>query len=135
MAEENIDALLGIEVPSQNEPKNKGIFDSVPEEPNTVDPYSASKGLKSASTVCLIFLWIGIILAVIGGLVFLANISDASEDYSWSAKYQARCAAGSACFLYGVVGALSSYVFSKILIGLSVMTKASEKYLHLNKQP
>lgn len=133
MAEENIDALLGIEEPSHNGSKNKGVFDNMPDEPNTVDPFSASKGLKNASTVCQVFLWIGIVLAVIGGLVFLANIGDASEDYSWSAKYQARCAAGSACFIYGVVGALSSYVFSKILIGLSVMTKASEKYLHVNK--
>ena len=129
MAEENIDAILGIEESSVSEPKKHGIFDNVPEEPTPIDPHSASKGLKNASNVCQVFLWIGVILAAIGGLVFLANIGDASEGYSWSAKYQARCAVGSACFIYGVIGALSSYVFSKILIGLSVMTKASETYL------
>lgn len=129
MADENVNEILGIEESSVSEPKKYGIFDNVPEEPTQIDPHSASKGLKNASNVCQVFLWIGVILAAIGSLVFLANIGDASESYSWSAEYQARCAVGSACFIYGVIGALSSYVFSKILIGLSVMTKASETYL------
>ena len=129
MAEENINEILGIEETSIPEPKKIEIFDNVPEEPTQIDPYSASKGLNYASNVCQVFLWIGVILAVIVGLVFLANIGDASEGYSWSAKYQARCAVGSGCFIYGIVGALSSYVFSKILTGLSVISKASETYL------
>ena len=138
MAEENVNEILGIEEP-ESQSKKFRIFDDVPETQNTdaapsvEDPNTASKGLKNASTVCQVFLWLGVLLAVIGGLVYLANIGDASEGYSWSVKYQARCAAGASCFVYGVVGALSSYVFSKILIGLSVMTRASEQYLASKK--
>lgn len=74
-------------------------------------------------------MWLGIILAIIGALVFFANIGDASGDYSWSAKYQARCEAGISCVIYGVADAIFTYICSKVLIGLSVMTKASENYL------
>ena len=131
MAEENVNEILGIEE-TEPQPKKMRTFDVVPDAPETATPEDsngASKGLKNASTVCQVLLWLGVFLAVIGGLVYLANIGDASEGYSWSAKYQARCAVGASCFVYGVSCALSSYVFSKILIGLSVITRASEKYL------
>lgn len=115
MAEENVDAILGIEESSVPEPKQHGIFDNTPKDLTQIDTHSASKGLKNASNVCQVFLWIGVILAVVGGLVFLANIGDAFEGYSWSAKYQARCAVGSACFIYGIIGALFSYVFYRVV--------------------
>lgn len=133
MAEENINEILGIEEDSSHERKTSRIFDEDPNSQHSVDPNEASNGLKSASNICQTFMWIGIIIAGIGGIVFLANIDDATSGYSFSAKYQARCAAGSACFAYGIVGAIASYIFSKIMIGLSVITKASEKYLSENK--
>ncbi len=129
MAEENLEEILGIEESAAPAPKSGGIFDNASGEEPYSDPNSASKGLVKASNVCTTFMWLGIVLAIVGALVFLANIGDASEGYSWSAKYQARCEAGISCIIYGIADAIFSYVFSKILIGLSVMTKASESYL------
>lgn len=129
MAEENLEEILGIEESAAPAPKSGGIFDHASGEESHSDPNSASKGLIKASNVCTTFMWLGIVLAIVGALVFLANIGDASEGYSWSAKYQARCEAGISCIIYGIADAIFSYVFSKILIGLSVMTKASESYL------
>lgn len=129
MAEENIEEILGIEETAPQNQKSSGIFDHVPGEDTPNEPNAASKGLIKASTVCTTFMLLGIVLSVIGALVFLANIGDASEGYSWSAKYQARCEAGISCVIYGVADAIFTYIFSKVLIGLSVMTKASENYL------
>ncbi len=129
MAEENIEEILGIEETAPQSQKSGGIFDHVPGEDTPNEPNAASKGLIKASNVCTTFMWLGIVLAVIGALVFLANIGDASEGYSWSAKYQARCEAGISCVIYGVADAIFTYIFSKVLIGLSVMTKVSENYL------
>mgnify|MGYP001029255263 CR=1 FL=1 len=129
MAAENINEILGIEEPVSQSNQSHGIFDNGSEDHNNVEPNSASKGLIKASNVCQTFMWLGIVLAIIGTLVFLANIGDAMEGYSWSAKYQARCEGGISCVIYGIADAIFSYVFSKILIGLSVMTKASELYL------
>lgn len=129
MSEENVEEILGIEETAPNSQKSGGIFDHVPGDDASNNPNAASKGLIKASNVCTTFMWLGIILAIIGALVFLANIGDASEGYSWSAKYQARCEAGISCVIYGAADAIFTYIFSKVLIGLSVMTKASENYL------
>lgn len=129
MAEEKIEEVLGIEDSKPAVSQSNSIFDQIPEYDTSKDPNEASNGLVTASKVCFTFMWLGIILAVIGGLVFLANIGDASEGYSWSAKYQARCAGGVSCLIYGIGDAILTYIFSKILIGLSVMTRASEEYL------
>lgn len=128
MAEENIEEILGIEETATKNNKSEDIFDQ-----NAIDnyneSYTASYGLTKASNVCKVLMWLGIILAIVGALVFLANIGDATDGYSWSAKYQARCEAGTSCLIYGVTDAIFSYVCSKILTGLSVMTRASETYL------
>ena len=129
MAEENIEEILGIEEPNGAATKSNGISDRGRGEDTPQDPNDASRGLIKASNVCMTFMYLGIFLAIIGALVFLANIGDATEVYSWSAKYQARCEGGIYCVIYGVADAIFSYVFSKILLGLSVMTKASESYL------
>ena len=129
MAAENINEILGIEEPLSQSNQTQAICDNGSEDHKNVEPKSASKGLIKASNVCQTFMWLGIVLAIIGTLVFLANIGDAMEGYSWSAKYQARCEGGISCVIYGIADAIFSYVFSKILIGLSVMTKASELYL------
>ena len=97
-------------------PKSNGIFGNVPESQTHSDPFAASKRLKKVSTVCQAFLWLSIILAVIGGFVYLAGNHFLST-------------VGSVCFIYGIGGAIFWYVVSAIFLGLSVMTKASEQYL------
>ena len=114
MAAENINEILGIEEPVSQSNQSHGIFDNGSEDHNNVEPNSASKGLIKASNVCQTFMWLGIVLAIIGTLVFLANIGDAMEGYSWSAKYQARCEGGISCVIYGIADAIFSYVFSKM---------------------
>lgn len=126
MADENVNELLGIE---EDQSQSSGIFDPAPVSQIPSDPNAASKGLKKASGICVTFMWISILLAVVGGLMYIANAKDARSGYSWNSDAQVYCAIGSACFVYGIICALSNYVFSKILIGLSVMTQASEKYL------
>ena len=98
-------------------PKSNGIFGNVPESQTHSDPFAASKRLKKVSTVCQVFLWLSIILAVIGGFVYLSG-----DGYF-------RSTVASGCFIYGIGGAIFWYVVSAIFLGLSVMTKASEQYL------
>ena len=98
-------------------PKSNGIFGNVPESQTHSDPFAASKRLKKVSTVCQVFLWLSIILAVIGGFVYL------------SGDWYFRSTVASVCFIYGIGGAIFWYVVSAIFLGLSVMTKASEHYL------
>lgn len=129
MSEENVEEILEIEDTTVSTPKSGGILDHVPDADTPDNQNEASNGLIKASNVCKAFMWLGIILAIIGALVFLANIGEASEGYSWSAKYQTRCEGGISCVIYGIADAIFSYVFSKVLIGLSVMTRASESYL------
>lgn len=129
MAEENVDAILGIEESTVQESNNSSIPDKAPEGPTQEGQIAASAGLNNAANVCQIFLWIGVFLAIIGGLVYLANIDDAVNSHYRSEEGLAWYAVGSACFVYGIIGAISSYIFSKILLGLSVITEAAESYL------
>lgn len=111
----------------KTEKSNAGVFDPDSSSQIPHDPNSASKGLTNASGICVTFMWICIILAIVGALIYFAHTGKSSS------RHQAYCAIGSACFLYGIIGSLSNFIFSKILIGLSVITKASEKYLSENE--
>ena len=90
------------------------------------ETYAASNGLVKAAKICEIFMWIGIVVAAIGFLLFIFNIGDAMDGYS---KDIVRCEIGFSCFVYCGIGALSAFILTKVLNGLSVMTMASEYYL------
>lgn len=90
------------------------------------ETYAASSGLVKAAKICKVFMWIGIVVAAIGCLLFIFNIGDAMDGYS---KDMARCGIGISCIIYGVIEALSTFILTKVLNGLSVMTMASEYYL------
>jgi hypothetical protein len=112
MAEENVNATTGIK-------------ESTVQKPRRIELFAASIGLKEASVVCLVFIWIGVILAVIGIFIFLGNLGSSSSE--------TERVAGLTCFAYGIGGAIFSYFLKKILIGLSVITEASELYLSTKK--
>jgi hypothetical protein len=120
MAEETIENLLGIEEDT------KHVSQSNEKPTLDVDPFAASNGLNKAVSVCRVCMWICAIIAAIGGLGFLSNLGGAIDGYSKDVR---NCISGATGLAYGIVGALLSYVVSKILMGLSVMTKVSERYL------
>lgn len=126
MAELNNDENLEIE----GKEDSKFLFENPQSNPN-----SASVGLQKASHICIILMWACFIIAFAGGVFYLGNIEDSHSYYEYSAvKAQANCAIGASCFAYGLVGAFFSFIFSRVLLGLSVMTKASETYLSKNKE-
>lgn len=126
MAEENINEVLGIE-DNKQETQSSGIFDK---SPNDDTPTTASKGLQVAANICSFLLWLCVILAIIGGIMYLANVGDL-DSYSDYKKVNAilYTGIGASIFSYGLVGWFSCFILTKVLRGIAVMTEAAEKYL------
>lgn len=123
MAEENINEISEIKDSNSKNQNSSDLSENTPDSQIPVDPNAASSGLKKASNLLYVFFWLGVILAIYGAILVFAYKDGWDEDAKRSLSK------GTTYIIYGVADAITFYVFSKILIGLSVMTKASEEYL------
>ncbi len=116
MEEEKINELFEVEDKNSNETIIKNMV-------NNIESDAASKGLIKASNISRFFMGLGIAIIVIGVFVFIVSLD------SYGSKSEIFAITGISCVFYGVLNVIFFYIISKILIGLSVMTKASETYL------
>jgi len=129
--EENVNEILGIEQPKQETNSTLKIEMGTMGTMGTMVTDKASKGLSDAASVCNVLFCICLIIAIIAGFTFIWFIGSV-DSYNDRKALEALqiCAIASVCFSGGIAGAISCYVFSKLLGGMSVIAKASEQYIN-----